>query len=268
MTFDALQIFLIALVGLGGGLIGGVAGLGGSVLILPGLAIVLGYADESRADEHHLYMASAMITNIVVALGATRRHWRNKNIDRRTVLLLLPALLPAITVGALLSDHLPGAALKVGLGVLILAGQVAAILRDRYAPSAEPDRPAPVPATVATGGATGLAAGLLGVGGGVVAVTCLRCLARMPIKRAVAASSAAMCISAVVGASVKTWNLPSHGFEPVQAVWIAAIMGVGALLGGSMGAHLVHRLPEPVVRWGVTLLLVLIAVRLILPAFA
>ncbi len=54
-------------IGLVAGLVGGLAGIGGSIIMLPALGLFLGYKTPART-EHHLYMASAMTVNILVAL--------------------------------------------------------------------------------------------------------------------------------------------------------------------------------------------------------
>ena len=61
--------WLLAL-GLVAGMLGAMAGLGGSLFVLPGLALILGYATEAHSEQH-LYTAAAMCVNFAVAVPAT-----------------------------------------------------------------------------------------------------------------------------------------------------------------------------------------------------
>ena len=57
------EVLISGLIGLAAGILGGLAGVGGSILILPALAFLFG----SRPDVvQHLYMAAAMTVNDVV----------------------------------------------------------------------------------------------------------------------------------------------------------------------------------------------------------
>ena len=92
---DHVQFLIVMAIGLGAGLIGGLAGIGGSLIMLPALAIVLGYSDEART-EHHLYMAAAMCVNILVAVPAAYQHHRKGAVRKDLVKVLLPSVGVAI----------------------------------------------------------------------------------------------------------------------------------------------------------------------------
>jgi len=69
MPTSPLDYSVLALIGLAAGALGGLLGIGGSIIMIPALAIFLG-------DDQHLYQAAAMVVNIAVALPAAIRHKR------------------------------------------------------------------------------------------------------------------------------------------------------------------------------------------------
>ncbi|MEM8756483.1 MAG: sulfite exporter TauE/SafE family protein [Planctomycetota bacterium] len=267
MPLDALtEALAILTIGLGAGLIGGMTGLGGSIIMLPGLAFVLGFADESHIEQH-LYMAAAMLVNFLVAVPATWRHQRAGAIRRDVLLRLLPPSGVAMVGGVLLSNRLdPEVLIRLLAGMIVLfvvVGELSTrLLRREGVPD---DRPLPTAAgraVLGTGAVTGVLAGLLGIGGGVIMVASLRAVAMLRVRAAIAASAAAMCLIAPVGAGVKLATLDQHGLAAVDAVRIAGLMGPAAVLGALAGSSLVHRLPRTAIRWVVNVVLLVAAARL------
>lgn len=262
---ETSQILIALVIGLLAGVIGGLAGIGGSMVMLPGLALTFGYDDAAHSAQHE-YMAAAMAVNVLVAIPATVRHVRHGAVRRDLVLGLVPAMVAAIAAGVLLSNLVPGTVLRRLLAVFIAGYCALNIYRIAY-PRREKDRPPERigPGMLAgIGGSAGLVAGLLGLGGGVVMVPMLQVGARVRLRQAIAASSAAMVASALIGASLKFATLGGEGRSPIDAGWLATAMAPGAILGGSLGATLAHRLPLNVVRGAVSLLLMSAAVRMLL----
>lgn len=252
-----------AALGLIAGVVGGLAGIGGSMIMLPGLGLFLGY-DEPERTVHHLYMASAMIVNVLVAAPAAWRHTLAKCVPGPIVRVVLPSMTLAMLVGVLLSDQIEGERL-----VLILAGFIAGyallnlfrVVRPRKTPASHP--PWPHRGLLAgIGGVTGLVGGLLGIGGGIVMVPLLQILARTPLRLAIGASSAVMVLTALVGSALKVWGLPSHGYRFTDALLLAAAMGPTAVVGSLIGARLTHTLPIKAVRLIISLLLLTAAARM------
>ena len=99
----------------------------------------------------------------------------------------------------------------------------------------------------------GFFAGLLGTGGGPVAVPLLQRLCHLRIRESIAVSSAVMCLTSTLGAARKNMAL-DHLLEAAdrpleQSLMMAACMGPTAILGATYGAGLTHRLPLSAVRF-------------------
>lgn len=261
MTLTSTEILVAVVLGLFAGFAGGLAGIGGSLIMLPGLALLLGKGD---AQTQHLYMAAAMPVNALVALPATRQHFLRGAIDRRIVTLLVPATAVAVVVGVLFSNRLEGSTLRSILALFIgvyCAMNLWRAVRPSGKIEIEPGH-GRASAIVGTGVATGLVAGLLGLGGGVVMVPALQVFARLDVRRAIAASAATMCVTAIIGAAVKLGTLPQHGFSINDALALSTAMGPSAILGSWVGATLTHVLPIRWVRITVSVILLAAAAKL------
>lgn len=249
----------LVMIGLVAGALGGMLGIGGSIIIIPALAIVLG-------PEQHLYQAAAMIVNVFVAVPATIRHWRAGAVRMDVAKKMLPFALVLILLGVYLSDQLDGKALQQVFGVFLIYVIGFNIMR-LARPTPEPDLDAQRigwPTTGFVGSLMGGLAGLLGIGGGGIAVPLLQRVCNLPLRQCIATSSAVMCLTSIIGAIAKNWTLSQHTSmqEPEQlltiidSVWIAALLIPTAMIGGSFGAALTHVLPLWWVRLAFTLLMI------------
>lgn len=257
------DVLIAGVIGLAAGLLGGLAGVGGSMVMIPGLALAL--RDPDPADAHHVYMAAAMTVNVIVAFPAALRHHKAGAVRFDLVRIILPAMVVTIIAGVLISNRIHGEQLQKLLAAFIAAYALFTIFRiARKHPEPALDRERTNPARLGVvGGLTGLVAGLLGLGGGVLMVPMLQVACRLPIRNVIAVSSAVMAVTAVVGASLKLATLsPEHGRSAVEALGLAAAMAPTAFAGGWLGASLTHRLPLGAVRLAVAILLLIGAAKL------
>ena len=94
----------------------------------------------------------------------------------------------------------------------------------------------------------GLTAGLLGIGGGAVCVPTQQVLLRIPLRRAIANSSATILCVASLGATYKNLTLPEHGIAVTTSLWLALTLVPTAILGGYCGGKLTHVIPRKLLR--------------------
>ncbi|WP_438853961.1 sulfite exporter TauE/SafE family protein [Agromyces sp. M3QZ16-3] len=124
------------------------------------------------------------------------------------------------------------------------------------APESAASAPAPAAWRLALVGVVGgLLSGLFGVGGGIVMVPLLILLAGMDQRRASATSLAAIVPTALVGSIAYLVN----GQVDLVA---AALVALGGVVGGWIGATLLAKLPLEWLRWLFIVLLVVVAIRL------
>jgi len=105
-----------------------------------------------------------------------------------------------------------------------------------------------IPLTVLCGFMTGLPAGLLGIGGGIICVPAQQFLLKMPLKRAIANSAATIAALSIVGAFYKNITLAQHGIAIPDSLKIALVIIPGAIAGAFAGGRIMHKLPVNVVR--------------------
>lgn len=262
---DLDQLLLRGLVGLVAGCVGGLAGLGGSIIMLPALAMFWGYRDEENKTEHHLYMAAAMCVNVVVALSSSVLHAKKKAARRDLLMALIPSMAAGMIIGVLLASGSKGAWSLWGFAVFIWAYclyNIVSTIKGR--PDFPDDNPTPaVWKIVAVGLFVGMVSGYLGIGGGILLVPLLS-LTKIPLRHAIAGSAGAMWISSLVGASMKLYTLPGLGLSIAEAMGFAVPMALGALVGAYLGAMLAHRLRLPHLKLAIALILAVASVRMVM----
>ncbi len=272
-AFAGWQWGAILFLGLLAGILGGLLGVGGSVIMIPGLAMILG-------PEQHLYQAAAMIANVLVSLPAARRHHKAGATHWPVLKWMVPTAVAFVLLGVVVSN-LPvfeGSAGGIWLGRILavfLVYVIYANLRKLLKPSApatpaipaaptqsatlhdddEQEQPQSAIRSGTVGSVMGFIAGLLGIGGGAVAVPMQQTLLKLPLRKCIANSSVVICFSASIGALVKIATLPQHGVTPWSALALAIALGPTAFLGGRIGAMLTHRLPTRQVRLAFVLLM-------------
>lgn len=250
------QLVIAAIIGLVAGLVGGLCGIGGSIVMLPALATIFGYDDEAHS-RHHLYMAASMLVNMVVAATAIRPHLRARAIDRKIVARLLPPMAIAIIGGVVLGNQTPGRVpmlVLVGFLFAFVGWTLFTAVRKLPEPTLEQERATGARlGTIGLG--TGLLAGFLAIGGGIVMVPAMQIAAKVPLRRAIAASAAAMCIASPIGAVVKFATLSNEGQRWQDALVLGLAMSAGASIGSPLGARLTHKLRLPHLRLAVSVVL-------------
>lgn len=112
-------------------------------------------------------------------------------------------------------------------------------------------------AALATGASAGLAAGLLGIGGGLVIVPLLSLWFATPLKRAIGSSLAGVLVIASA-AVVTEWVVARHN----QHLVIAALLAVGAVAGAWLGSGIVTRISVGRLQRLLALLLLLAALKM------
>ncbi len=114
------------------------------------------------------------------------------------------------------------------------------------------------PVLLGIGLATGLVSGLLGIGGGTVAVFGLVVLSHWSQHPAHATALAAIPPIAIVGASM--FALSGH-IDPL----VGSLLIAGAIAGAALGARIMARMPEHLLRRAFGILMLAVGIRLLLP---
>jgi uncharacterized protein len=266
---DIVEILLRVLVGLAAGCVGGLAGLGGSIIMIPALAMFWGYDDEAKTQQH-IYMAAAMCVNVIVALSSSVLHHKKKAARKDVLTSLIPSMGAGMILGVLLSSGSKGSwSLYAFAGFIWLYCIYNIVTTIKKIPDYPQDNPSPAPWKMVTVGlVVGTISGYLGIGGGILLVPLLS-LTKLPLRHAIAGSAGAMWISSIIGASMKLYTLPSIEYADgthlkiSDALGFAIPMGIGALVGAYLGAMLAHKLKLPHLKLVIALILAVASVKMI-----
>jgi len=244
--------------GLLAGMLGGLFGVGGSIIILPGLIIYYNYFHGGYSGQlQHQLQAAAMICNFFIAVPAAITHYRAKAVVKPIAGRMIVSALAGIIMGVSLSNSSffasgKGVYLRYILGGFLVYVVLYNIFRlfskkeelSSYSAAAEP-----VGWKVfLVGGAMGLTAGLLGIGGGVVGVPGQQFLLRVPLRRAIANSAVTIVFVSLVGAIYKNATLAEHQAAAGDAIQLAAMLIPSVIVGSFIGARLTHVFPAKVLQ--------------------
>lgn len=239
--------------GLVAGASGGLLGIGGSLVMIPGLVLLFG------PQQQHLYQASAMIVNVFVVAPAVVRHWLARATLRPVTRWMIPSAVAGAIIGVIISEqpifHGPGQgylqitfAAFLGYVViynLVRLGRRGSTERMREADAITLSKPRIVGLV---GLPTGMLGGILGIGGGLLAVPSQQVTLNIPLRNAIANSAATILWSSLFGAIVKNAAIHRHGFTLTDSVLIAACLIPTAMVGSWFAAGKVHQWPVRIIR--------------------
>jgi uncharacterized protein len=239
----ALGLLLAALIGLSLGLLGG----GGSILTVPVLVYVLGYAAKPA-------IAMSLPVVGITSLAGAALHWRLGNVRVRTALTVgLLAMIGAFA-GAKLAVLLSGAVQLALLAVVMLAA-AGSMLRgnSRLVEEGGGEAAVRLALLVPVSLGVGVLTGLVGIGGGFLVVPALVLLARVPMRQAVGTSLLVIAMNSVSGFA---GYLGTVDLDWSFLVGFTTIAVVGALVGTA----LVARVPQGALKRGFAVFLLAMGV--------
>ncbi len=222
--------------GLAAGFAGGLLGIGGGVVIVPGLVLIMGLS-QHRAHGTSLFSA------LFLAVVGFARYTLDGNIS----LPIAAGIAAGGVLGAVLGAKAAGAMRSVtlrwvfaGFLVLVSARMVMTGLNSSLhsggaVPLLAANSAAYWAGVVVTGLVTGFVSGLFGVGGGTVMIPAMVLVLGVPQIIAQGISLAAMIPTAVSGVITHT-RLGNVDFEVGK--WTAVGAALGAVLGASVAARL------------------------------
>ncbi|MFF4309081.1 sulfite exporter TauE/SafE family protein [Streptomyces sp. NPDC001507] len=228
------------LLALGAGAVTGLAlgalGGGGSVLAVPALDYLLGFTPAAATT------ASLVVVTVTsaTALGA---HAREGAVRWRAGAVFAAAGVVPAAVGGAVSRQLPAALLTGAFAVL--AGVAALrMLRPATAPSKAPPIPARASRVAGAGAGLGAVTGVLGVGGGFLAVPSLVNVVGLRMRAAVGTSLLVITINSLTALAARAGSAADVDWSAVGPFAGAAILGAwdGRRLASRLSAGTLQRL--------------------------
>ncbi len=267
---STLELILTGAFGVLAGTLSGFLGIGGGAVLAP-LLVLAFHTEQHRAQGISL---AALVPPVGLPAVLTYRR-AGVPVRTRLVVFLVLGFLGGAAAGAYLAHRVPtrelGWLFAVFLGVSAIRAVMAARAGSRAGASSVSDRSAgasladidasiPVPALVGVGIglAAGIMSGLLGVGGGLVALPLLRRFAKLGRLEA-QATTLAMLLPPIGLPAVFVYAQEQGGLPWLQL----AAVGVGFAAGAALGAYGAGRVPERMANRAYAVFLAIMAVVLI-----
>ncbi len=249
------------------GLIASMVGIGGGAFIVPILIILYGFEPANA-------IGTSLTCIIFTAAAATINYWRQKRIFFKTGLIMAVLTAPGAFLGAYITTILPPDELGSAFAVFIILIALRLIFEKNpfkrgSTRDVSPSRKAlesddavlasrkTLVAGVFLGFFGGIAAGLFGLGGGVLVVPIMTLAMGMPIHAATATSMFTMVFTTASGVT-------QHYVANHVNIEYALLLAVGTVVGAQLGAHWSRKVSGNNLRRILAVVLVIVAVQMIL----
>lgn len=243
-----INLGVIAAVGVLAGLLAGMFGVGGGILIVPGLVMGAGMTQR-------LAHGTSLAAVVPISIASLASYTVNDNVDWNVGIWLAIGAVVGAVIGTKLLDVLPHRT----LGLLFAAVLLASAIRLFIATDADGRTSMTVAMALSLlliGLVTGILAGLLGVGGGIVMVPAMILLFKVPPAIAKGTSAFVIIPTAIMG----TWRNRAKRNTHIKA---ALVIGVAGIVTAAIGGVIADKMSDDVSNVLFASLLTIVAVRLL-----
>ena len=244
MTLNNIIVLLVT--GAGAGFAGGLLGIGGAFIMTPVQYMIFTGMGLATDIAIKLAFGTNLLVVLFTAASGVWRHNKSGVVRWKAAVVMGLCGIAVSFGGATLATHLPGEALKVAFAIIALLAGIRMLAAKLPEIEQEPgDSPW---VWVAWAVPIGLLTGILGIGGGVVAVPVMVLALKFRMHEAVATSLAMMLFTSVGGivgyivGGMGVSGLPSYsiGYIYLPSWVLLAVSSVGM---AQVGAIIAHRLP-------------------------
>lgn len=242
------RVPVVVLVGILAGFLSGLFGVGGGILIVPGLVLV-------AAMDQRMAHGTSLAAVLPIAASSMVTYWAHDHIDWPVVLFLAIGAVGGAVLGTKLLQVLPHRTLGLAFAVLLLASAARLFMADSGTGRDDLDLLMAV-LLVVVGLLTGILAGLLGVGGGIIMVPAMMMFFGIPPVIAKGTSLGVIIPTSIMG----TWRNRTKKNVDFRA---AAIVGIAGVLAAIAGGTLSARMSDTLSNVLFAVLLTVVAIRLL-----
>ncbi len=271
MTVLIIEFLLFLFIGGMSGFLSGMLGIGGGVIVVPGLALVFKYFSPTIPHSSVMHMAAgtSLAAMVITASGSTYTHQKLKDVDWSIWRKFLPGGVIGAVVGAWIASILPTHVLAIIFGVVLLFISLHIYHESRHSAQNQPALPlrlVPYVIYALAGAIFGMFSGLLGVGGGVLIIPFMLYL-HYDMHHVVGTSVAAILpLSIVGGIAFIITGMVNHvhvHYASGYVYWPAFLgVAIGSLLFVSLGTRTGRHVNKSLLKKIFSLLLVCIAIEL------
>ena len=264
MSMALVFIVSLLMLGLVAGFLAGLLGVGGGIVIVPGLLFVfqaLGMESESLI---HVCVGTSLALIIPNGLMSARAHHLKGAVDFSLVRMIGFGIVAGVILASLIANDLSGRALQmIFAGAIVVLALIMVLNPARFEVFQKmPGQPWPSIA----GGIIGLVSSLIGIGGGTLSVPFMSAC-RVPIHKAIGTAAALGVVIAVPGAiGFMLIGLGEAGRPPFSIGYVNilawALILPTSLLAVKVGVWAAHKAPVELMRWVFAGFMVIVAVKL------
>jgi len=194
-------VILYIILGSVTGIVAGLLGIGGGLIIVPGLAMIFKYYCGYTTEYMHLAAGTSLTVMIFTAIASIMANHRQKRIAWTIFKRTVPWIIAGDIAGAFIAGFLNATILSILFGFLLLCLAIKMIITTLKAKHGQKEKEKiniRTSVTVVIGTVIGLKSGLFGIGGGAISVPFLN-NAGLPMKKATGTSSAFTLPISIVG---------------------------------------------------------------------
>lgn len=266
ITNKVISIFLGSmLLGTASGLVAGLFGVGGGLVIVPILAVL--FASQGFPADLVMIMsvATSLATIIFTSISSVLAHHRLNSVLWPKVLSLGPGIIIGAVIGTLVAAHITGNVLRYIFTLYLLGVGVQMAMQLKPKPGRLPPSKT---LDFWAAGIMGLLSSLLGIGGGTLIVPYL-VYYQAPMRNAVATSSACglpIALAGTIGYALLGKDVLQLPDWSLGYIYLPSFLGIvlTSTYTAMIGAKLAHKLPAEKLKRYFSLLLFVMAAKLIL----
>ncbi len=237
------------LVGLAAGFLSGLFGVGGGILMVPAMVIVLGVAQK-------LAHGTSLAAVLPISLAGVVGYALDDKIDWPVLGLLAVGAVAGAVVGTHILHRLPQRTVGFAFAALLVATALRLLVDHSEATGRPPLSVVGAIMLVLIGIATGILAGLLGVGGGIVMVPAMVVGFGIPAAIAKGTSLGVVVPTSMMG----TWrNAAKHNVD----LRLAAYLGLSGVVSAFIASRLSIGMSETLSNVLFAILLLVVATRML-----
>ncbi|OUM85755.1 MAG: hypothetical protein BAA01_06375 [Bacillus thermozeamaize] len=249
---------LLLLLGVVASTIGSIVGLGGGVIIVPGLLFLSGLLPSLAGVTAQVAVGTSLLVVVFTALSSTLSYMKQKRVDVKSGLLFFIASGPASMFGAWLNQHVTSERFQAFFGLFLILMAFLLSIRDRIRPRRVKWHVERLYVEAGTGReyrygynhwialavsfVAGMMAGFFGIGGGALMVPMMVIFFAFPPQLATATSMFTILLTSSFGSL-------THVFLG-NINWLVALLLIpGAWAGGKLGSWISSRMSGKALIW-------------------
>lgn len=264
---DLLVLFaLLSALGICAGFMAGMLGIGGGIILVPGIYYILSFLGFAQENGMHVAVATSLAVIVPTGLSSARAHWKKKAVEFALVRKIGAGIIGGAIAGSAIADFMDGNTLKGFFASLLMA--LALVMFFELGKKNMSSKKLGNLHHIIAGFIIGTISTLIGIGGATMSIPYMN-LSGVPIRKSVGTASAlgvVIAIPASIGliiSGLNEDNLPPFNLGYVNLLAFGSI-AVFSVLMAPVGAKIAHVIPVKFLRRIFAVFMVIVSIRMFL----